>query len=302
VILLNTLAGIGWDPQIRGILVVAVGVAVLMGSVYLILATNVGNRLGFLLALAAFFGWMTILGLFWWIKPSATGPAGRTPSWEVEEVNNGNLDVAILDDARELGTILDGITLPSVKELNDASEADFQKLTEGIDDELEGWELVAASDPARGEAQAVVDAKLTDGSFPGISETTDFLAQYAFEVGGKPGLPDNPSRWDRISNKFTNSLRIFSPPHYLVIQVCITDPETRPEAAEPGAEPPTLECAEGSDPVSVVLVRDLGERRLLPAVITIASGLMFGLLCVMLHKRDQTVAEHLNAPLPAPGG
>ena len=29
---------------------------------------------------------------------------------------------------------------------------------------------------------------------------------------------------------------------------------------------------------------------------------MFGLLCVMLHKRDQRVAEHRSAPLPATTG
>lgn len=40
---LNTVfAGISWDPGIRGILTVAVGVAVLMGSVYILLATNTG--------------------------------------------------------------------------------------------------------------------------------------------------------------------------------------------------------------------------------------------------------------------
>ena len=45
------LAGIAWDPQVRGILSVLVGVLVLMGSIYLLLATNLASRLGFLLAL-----------------------------------------------------------------------------------------------------------------------------------------------------------------------------------------------------------------------------------------------------------
>ena len=49
--LVTTFAGIAWDPQIRGILTVLVGVGVLMGSVYLLLATNVAQRLGFLLSL-----------------------------------------------------------------------------------------------------------------------------------------------------------------------------------------------------------------------------------------------------------
>ena len=46
------LAGLAWDPEIRGILTVATGFAVLMGSVWLIVATNSGIRLAtpFLLA------------------------------------------------------------------------------------------------------------------------------------------------------------------------------------------------------------------------------------------------------------
>ena len=41
---ITVLAGIGWEPEIRGALVVLVGSAVLMGSVWLILTTNLGNR------------------------------------------------------------------------------------------------------------------------------------------------------------------------------------------------------------------------------------------------------------------
>mgnify|MGYP006286612947 CR=1 FL=1 len=63
----NVFAGLAFDPGIRGILVVMVGVAVLIGSVYLILSTNLGNRLGLLVALAGLFGWLTILTLVWWI-------------------------------------------------------------------------------------------------------------------------------------------------------------------------------------------------------------------------------------------
>src|SRR3546814_20850447 len=46
--LLHTLAGIAWDPQIRGFLATAVGVVVLMGSVYLLVGTNLGSRPGLL--------------------------------------------------------------------------------------------------------------------------------------------------------------------------------------------------------------------------------------------------------------
>ena len=51
---------LSWDPAIRGILATAVGVVVLCGSVYLLLGTNLGARLGFLMAMAGLFGWMAI--------------------------------------------------------------------------------------------------------------------------------------------------------------------------------------------------------------------------------------------------
>ena len=42
---LQIIAGIAWNPGIQGILVVLTGVAILCGSIYLLLATNMGARL-----------------------------------------------------------------------------------------------------------------------------------------------------------------------------------------------------------------------------------------------------------------
>ena len=61
---MTTLAAIAFDPAIRGVLVVMVGVGVLIGSVYLLLATNTGKRLGLLLALAGLTGWLFSMGIF----------------------------------------------------------------------------------------------------------------------------------------------------------------------------------------------------------------------------------------------
>jgi hypothetical protein len=89
----NLFAGLAFNPGIRGILVVAVGVAVLMGSVYILLATNTGARLGMLLALTGLFGWLTVLTLFWWLSPPAIGPRGNNASWRPVEiiVNDGSV-------------------------------------------------------------------------------------------------------------------------------------------------------------------------------------------------------------------
>ena len=66
-------AGIAWDPHIRGALAVMVGVAVLCGSIYLLLGTNLGARLGLLVALAGLAGWLVIITLIWWINPKYIG-------------------------------------------------------------------------------------------------------------------------------------------------------------------------------------------------------------------------------------
>ena len=77
-------AGLGWDPEIRGLLTVALGMAILGGSVWLLLVTNTGTRLGSLIALAGFWGWMFVMGIFWWIY--GIGWAGSLPSWQVQDV------------------------------------------------------------------------------------------------------------------------------------------------------------------------------------------------------------------------
>jgi hypothetical protein len=52
--MLSTLLAINWEPELRGVLTVIIGTAVWMGSIYLILGTNLGARLGFLVT---FTGW-----------------------------------------------------------------------------------------------------------------------------------------------------------------------------------------------------------------------------------------------------
>ncbi|MFB0902083.1 MAG: hypothetical protein QMB08_07465 [Acidimicrobiales bacterium] len=82
--MIDIIAGLGWDPEIRGLLTVALGLAVLAGSVWLLLVTNTGTRLGSLIALAGFWGWLFVMGIFWWIY--GIGWAGSLPTWEVQDV------------------------------------------------------------------------------------------------------------------------------------------------------------------------------------------------------------------------
>ncbi len=82
--------GIGFDPFFRGLLSVVTGIVVLIGSTYLIVATNTGTRLGFLVSAAALFGWMFLMGIIWTIY--GIGWVGDAPVWSLREVNVDDAD------------------------------------------------------------------------------------------------------------------------------------------------------------------------------------------------------------------
>lgn len=144
---------LSWDPAIRGILAVAVGVVVLPGSVYLLLGTNLGARLGFLVAMAGLFGWMAIMGAMWWVY--GIGMVGRAPAWHVTEV----IASAEADD-------LSGAATDEVRDISELEE-------------------LPAGDPVRGEAQAAADVALTEGQFAVFESTSEYLPLDAYEIGGK---------------------------------------------------------------------------------------------------------------------
>ena len=63
--MLSALLAVSWEPEIRGWIIVIIRVVVLMGSTYLILGTNLGARLGFLVALTGLAGWMMSMAIVW---------------------------------------------------------------------------------------------------------------------------------------------------------------------------------------------------------------------------------------------
>lgn len=236
---------ITWDPAIRGILSVAVGVVVLCGSIYLIVGTNVGSRLGFLISVAGLSGWLLLMFAFW--AAYGIGYQGSTPSWHVEEVVTSddpeNLEAARLEDAHDLSD----------------------------------WREIPADDPARGEAQASASAAIAgeDAAIPLYESESDFIVIDAFERGGK-------------DSSFVNDwLPGPHPPHHAIIQVqAVEEVEV-----EFGEAPPPPE-ADTSAPVhSVIMVRDLGSRRLPAVLLTIASLIVFAVSCNALHRRDKLVTE-----------
>lgn len=300
---LSLFAGIAFDPGIRGILVVMVGVVVLPGSVYLILATNLGARLGLLVSLTGLFGFLVILTAIWWLSPPAIGPRGNLPSWRPVEIYvNGGTDQARTEVVNRLvspnslpstATILaknpelateypNGFTLSDLK----GSHAD---IVEGVlpADSLNGWRLVSTANA--GEAATAADADLVAS---GIFKTTsDYKKLNVWSYGGKPTLaedcPDGGTfcrAWHRVSSAF----QIKNPPHYAVVQVqpVISQPTV------PGQAPPIPKVDPTQPVVSVVLIRDIGNERVIPALYFVICLTLFILFAWVLHSREKTLLKN----------
>ena len=363
--MIDIIAGLAWDPEIRGFLAVLTGIVVLMGSVWLVVATNTGVRLGTLIAGAGLFGWMAIMGSVWWLY--GIGYAGDRPVFEEVEIVDGEVggshtDFAELDVAEELKSE----DLPVAYELvivahdalvaeygenvfavtgwepDGASSADIARITEvrtawtdfgvvtvvdltadqtvGLDaaeiealaieedarnqtttlselaasapglvpddlDPLGPWRLLSTAE--MGEAQASAIAMLIDSGDYDFGSQSDFRILNGYSSGGKEGLPDDPSRWDRVYAQFRSALTIKHPTGYAVIQVQAVTAESLDNL--PGQAPQRPIADEAEPVVTVVMIRNLGNLRQLPALVTIGSLLIFLAFCYMLHERDKVV-------------
>lgn len=294
------MAGIAYDPEIRGVLVVVVAGSILCGSVWLLLATNTGSRLGFQLALCGLLGWMMLISLFWWMY--GVGAIGELPAWRVQEVNVGDLSQAELEDAQ----VLTEENLPDpaqiladnpelAEELQDETPnlseiAALPNLPDDVADQLEDlggdWSVVSTAD--LGDAQSSADEALLSDDVALFSSTAEYVFVGAFEQGGKPERASD-SALDRVTNRIGNTLRVLNPPHYVVIQVQTSEPTFVPE----GNAPLSPVADEDEPVVSVIMVRDLGTRRLPSAVLTFVFGGLFALSAWLLHTRDAR-AERLS--------
>jgi hypothetical protein len=280
----TVLAGIAWDPQIRGFLALGVGIVVLMGSLYLLLVTNLGTRLGFLITATAFWGWMFIMGAVWWLY-GTVGMIGDLPTWQIKEVVYPTTAVADLQEAHDLDVDRSG--LPSEPEaFFELEPAEQVELGKELAPRLGGWSVLLESNPSFGEAKAALDEHfvaepLDDGTLL-LDSSDDYVATYSFERGGKDKLKDDPSRIDRITQKLSSLVELRHPPHYAILQI---QPALVQETI-PGQAPP-LPAADPDQPViSVIMERDLGDRRFPGAMLTVSSAIMFGLLANALHRRD----------------
>ena len=137
--------------KLRGYFIVVFAVGLFCGSIYLLLATNLGARLGFLVAFASLTGFLMLLGLIWFTNLTPLNALhGDAPHWVIKEV----VDTPAQAKAEKARTIeKDGIPLDT---------------------------------GAQGEVKATVDGAVTaDGNpFKLFNNTADYVVVNAEKIGG----------------------------------------------------------------------------------------------------------------------
>ena len=266
-----TLLAIGWEPELRGLLTVIIGVVILCGSVYGIMATNMGTRLAFLVALAGLFGWMMLMGMVWWIY--GIGLCGPDPSWQAVP------GAGVLQDVDALGA--SGVLDPNADVPDDATPTESAEIVRDtfLD---QGWVVLDQGSPAFGQAQSSATELLVD---EGAFAAGQFEIVEVFDIGGE--------RYPKI-NDTLDFIAFFHTPHYVVAEAA----PLVPVRTEPGRAPVRPEIDENRQREYVYMVRDLGARRQPPAVLTIGAGAIFLALCYLLHRRDRVLKSNLEQPLP----
>lgn len=270
---MSALLAIGWEPEIRGLLTVIIGTVALCGSVYLLLGTNVGARLGFLISIAGLFGWMLCMGIIW--MSYGIGLKGNEPSWKPADpfaiVREGQylLDAEVVDTPIKVG---EGA---SFGEIADASGAAM---------ESEGWRLLPTDDRGRGQAIAAADEIIQVEAE--MYAAGEYEATRVYVRGGE--------RYPKIGDE-VDFLAFFHKPAYAVVEIA----PLVPQRSEPGRAPARPVIDESQPHQYVVMIRDLGTKRQPATFITIGSGIIFLLSCWMLHRRDRIVAANRGLALPA---
>ena len=252
-----------WYPTIIGILVVAAAIALFCGSVYVLLATNLGARLGFLIAFTGLMGFMVLLTVLWMFTTSPLNTLrGSIPAWQVQQVVSSLHDKSVpanLRDAPTKGKVIGTTQAAVIKAAVDARLVTVQPV-------------------------ATFTLPADTNKFARFTTVTDFKEVKFYEVGGsKPHLID----W-----------QLNHQPLYAVVQFCGVLPNNLPF----GLPPPTPTCDPTSTKSGFAILKfSYGSLRIPPFVAFLASSILFGLGLLALHwrEKDERAAKAAAERLPA---
>jgi hypothetical protein len=264
-----SMLAIAWENEIRGLLTVIIAVVVLCGSIYMIMATNMGARLAFLVALAGLFGWLMLMGLTWWIY--GIGLKGPDPTWQAVPGKT------VLQDTQALYTAGVLQELPEIP-----ADATFPEEAELVAEQLllEGWDVLDTSSAEFGQVQAQASVFLEE---EGAYAAGEFQILEVFDIGG--------DRYPKI-NESLDFFAFFHEPHYVLAEAApIEQVRTEPGRAP---VPPTID--DEAQRQYVYMVRDAGAIRQPAMVLTIGGGAIFFALCFLLHRRERFLRRNLAMP------
>jgi hypothetical protein len=246
-----------WYPTILGVLVVIAAIVLFIGSIYLLLGTNLGARLGFLVTFTSLMGFLMILSVLWLTTASPLeSPKGRVASWSVIE-NVPDVTKAQTEAVRDIA-----------KKQNKASQTDASN-------------VLAAVDAALVTKQSTPTLTVTpnDNRFAKFDDVTQFMVLETYTLGGS-----NPHFW---KGEFNHSTK------YAVVEYCKTATQTQTF----GLPPLPPECASGADAQRgfVVVKYDYGTLRLPPFIVIVITSILFGLGLLALHWREKDEMERAKA-------
>ena len=264
-----------WYPTILGVLVVVAGVGLFAGSVYMLLGTNLGARLGFLVAFTGLMAFMVLLTTLWMTTASPLNTLkGHIPKWVPKAVvtTPSKSSVDAVRNIKQDGRKVDPVEASNVKAFVDEA-------------------LVTVQNPANA-------GPAPPQPFARFQQVTDYLVLNTYEIGGS-----NPSF---LNFEFRHS------PKYAVVQFCAAE-TVDPTKYPFGVAPPAAAC-DTSNPKNgyMVLEYNLGTVRQPPMIAFLSSVILFGLGLLGLHwydkdrKAARAAAEaasrptEVTAPEPAP--
>jgi hypothetical protein len=246
-----------WYPTILGVLVVISAIVLFIGSIYLLLGTNLGARLGFLVTFTSLMGFMLILSILWLTTASPLeSPKGRVASWSVIE-NVPDITKAKTEAVRDIAT-----------KQNKASQTDASNVLSAVDQAL----ITKQSTPT-------VTVTPNDNRFAKFADVTKFMVLETYAIGG--------SDPQFFKGEFNHS------PKYAVVEYCATATVEQTF----GLPPLPPECASGADAQRgfVVAKFDYGTLRLPPFVVIAITAILFGLGLLALHWREKDEMERERA-------
>jgi hypothetical protein len=268
------LLAINWEPQLRGILIIIIAVSVLCGSVFLILGTNLGARLGFLLSLSALAGWMMLMGMVWWAF--GLGLQGEVASWKPVK---GETILQTPTALKEAAILRSDAQLPG-------EDASFVEQADALDQLLldNGWRKLTESDPSFGQSAASGGVEIEED---GTLTAGQYQVVNVFNKGGQ--------RYPKLGDEL-DFLAFLHKPHWIVVEVA-TLVEQRDE---PGRAPARAEIDPSQPHRYVYMIRDRGTKRYPAAYITLGATIVFLSTCWLLHSRERRVRLNRSAGLAVP--